>query len=97
MTLYRLEYIIDTFLKKHFGIDFEKPVIIDFQRIEKECQMEQQMLDLRRQNLHKIFKVERKSEHKIVCDDSEITKIQKLSKIKSNNLRKKYEQKNSVV
>lgn len=49
------------------------------------------MLDLRFQNLHRVYKQEKKAGLKVVYDDSELIKVSRLSKIQSNNLRKKYE------
>jgi hypothetical protein len=90
MNLLRLEFIIDTFLKKKFGYDFEKPVIVDFERIENECREEQAIIDGRESVKIKLYKMQKQSPHKIVFDDSSAT-FRKLTKKQSTIRRKKYE------
>ena len=49
MNFKRLEFILDSIIKKYFNYDFEKPIVIDFRRIESECREEQAIIDGREQ------------------------------------------------
>jgi hypothetical protein len=90
MNFKRLEFITDALIKKYFHYDFEKPIVIDFQRIESECREEQAIIDGRESVKIKLYKMQKQSPHKIVFDDSSAT-FRKLTKKQSTIRRKKYE------